>query len=410
MNPGKATGDEMTLVDRLRNETQAHHARRETLPCFQALSTQRLPPESLRALHQALAILHQELTRALAATSHPVLAALGAEAPPLHPLLGPALVPGAPQATLENPVLLGALALGVRLRSAAHREPLSLLGYHYALRLALLPLPGPSPWSGFERRLEGMALEAAEQEALVRAAVESFSQVRTLLDGLHPPRAHPHTWWLNREAGGHPITLDFEELRAALRAAEASWEEFPYYAWRYGERGRQFSWSDSAWLVTLGGQDEAHVWRHLSWLGGLLANRGMPRLMLERHLGVLHQALIHAKPARRQAYYVLGLAAERMAQERRRLLDDQELRMFGEEFDARVGPEWSQRLRGAGELLAAAVADEFRGLAQAVPSLASWMSEPARFPTPWIRAVEATLRQARSLCRVRSPAGVAGWK
>ncbi|HEX5750192.1 MAG TPA: hypothetical protein VFZ09_28435 [Archangium sp.] len=398
----------MTLVDRLRKETQAHQACVEALPCFQALAARALPPESHRALHQALVLLHEALTRALAATSHPVLAALGAEAPSVHPLLEAGLVSSTPPERLENPVLIGAIALGERMRSAAHREPLSLLGYHYALRLALLPLPGTSPWLDFAQRLEGVALEAAEQEGLVRAAAEAFSEVRSLLDTLHPPREHPPTWWLNRDAGGHPITTDLDELRAALRAAEASWEEFPYYAWRYGERGRQFSWSDSAWLVTLGGQDEAQVWRHISWLGGLLASRGMPRFMLERHLGVLSRELIHAKPARRQDYDVLFRVAERMAGERRRILGDDELRMFGEDFDARVGPEWSQRLHGAGVLLAAAVADEYGGLAQAVPSLVSWMKEPSRFPAPWIRAVEQTLVRARSLCRVRFPSGVAG--
>ncbi|OJT23724.1 hypothetical protein BO221_17230 [Archangium sp. Cb G35] len=398
----------MPLVDRLRNESQAHHACVESLPCFRALANRTLPPGSQRALHQALALLHEALTQALAATSHPALMALGAEAPPVHPLLDAGLVSSAPQDRLESPVVIGAIALGERMRSAAHREPLSLLGYHYALRLALLPLPGTSPWSDFAQWLEGRALDAAEEEGVLRTVGESFTLVRNLLDALHPPREHPPAWWLNRDAGSHPITTDLDELRAALRAAEASWEEFPYYAWRYGEHGRQFSWSDSAWLVTLGGQGEAQVWKHISWLGGLLANRGMPRLMLERHLRVLSRELVHAKPMHRRAYDVLSRVAERMAGERRRILGDDELRMFGEDFDARVGPEWSQRLRGAGELLAAAVADEYGGIAQAVPSLASWMREPSRFPAPWIRAVERTLLQARSLCRARFPSGVAG--
>ncbi|MFY0525437.1 hypothetical protein ACN28I_20595 [Archangium gephyra] len=398
----------MPLVDRLRNETRAHHASVEALPCFQALSARALPPESHRALHQALALLHQALTRALAATSHPLLAALGAKAPPVHPLLEPGLVSGTPPDKLESQALISAIALGERMRSAAHREPLSLLGYHYALRLALLPLPGTSPWRELAQRLEGGALTAEEEEGLLRAVGESFTQVRCLLDALHPSREHPPAWWLNRRAGGHPITTDLDELRAAVRAAEASWAEFPYYAWRYGEHGRQFSWSDSAWLVTLGGQAEAQVWKHISWLGALLAGRGMPRLMLERHLRVLAQELLQAKPTRRQAYDVLARMAERMAGERRQVLDDEELRMFGEDFDVRVGPEWSQRLPGVGELLAAAVADECWGLTQAVPSLSSWMGEPSRFSAPWVRAVDQTLRRARSLCRVRMPSGVAG--
>jgi hypothetical protein len=392
----------MPLAERLRDETLAHHARLETLPCFQALASGTLPPERLGALGQLLGSLYRDLEGALAAASPPVLAAARAESPPLPAFLAPGLVREPGPGTLESPVLIGAIALGERMRSAAHREPLSLFGYHYALRLALFPLPGTSPWDGFARLLDGVALEAEREEELVRAASETFSELQRLLDALHPPRELPAAHWLNRDAGGHPITTDPDALRAALRAAEASWEEFPYYAWRFGEHGRHFSWSDSAWLVTLGAQAEEEVWRHVSWLGRLLAARGMPRLMLERHLRVLHSELVRARPAHPEDPGVLLRVAERMAGERRRHLEDAELRALGVDFDARVGPEWSRRLRGTGELLGASVADECAGLAQAVPSLVAWMCEPSRFPTSWIHAVEETLVRARVLCEARS--------
>lgn len=395
----------MTLAERLRDETRAHEARLEVLPCFQALVSRTLPSESRRALHQALALLYRDLTWALAAASHPALAAVGTEDPPLHPFLEPGLVHEAPQATLQSPVLICAIALGERMRSVAHQQPLALLGYHYALRLALLPLPGATPWLELTRLLEGVPLEVAEEEGLVRAASETFSQVQGLLDALHPSRELPLAYWLNRDSGGHPITTDVDALRAAVRAAEASWEEFPYYTWRYGEHGRHFSWSDSAWLAMLGDESDDAVWKHVSWLGRLLAGRGMPRLMLERHLRVLHRELVLAKPALQEGDGVLSRVAERMAGERRRFLDDETMSTLAVEFDERVGPEWSQRLRRAGELLVAAVADECGGLDQAVPSLAAWMCEPSRFPTVWIRAVEDTLVRARGLCRIPSGPG-----
>lgn len=391
----------MPLTERLRDETRAHHARLEALPCFQALASRTLPPERLQTLRQLLELLYGDLDQALAAASPPELAAARADSPPLPAFLTSGSARGPRQGALQGHILIGAIALGERMRSAAHREPLSLFGYHYALRRALFPLPGASPWDGFARLLGGVALDTAREEALVRAASETFAQVESLLDALHPPRELPPTHWLNRDAGGHPITTDVDELRAALRAAEASWEEFPYYAWRFGEHGRHFSWSDSAWLVTLSGHADEEVWRHVSWLGRLLAARGMPRLMLERHLRVLHQELVRARPSHPEGFGVLLRVAERMAGERRRHLEDTELRELGAEFDARVGPEWSRRLRGTGELLGAAVADESGGLAQAVPSLAAWMCEPSRFPTPWIHAVEETLVRARALCEAR---------
>jgi hypothetical protein len=382
----------------LADETRGHLARLEALPCFQALSARTLPPESQGVLHQALFFLYQALEESLAASSHPALVAVRAEeAPPLPPFLEPGLVHEAPQGGLRSPVLVGALAQGERIRSAARREPLSLLGHHYALRLSLFSQPGASPWVGLARQLEGLRLEDSQAEGLVRAARESFSGVRSLLDALHPPRALPPSHWLNRDAGGHPITLDVDELRAALRAAEASWEEFPYYAWRFGERGRQFCWSDSAWLVTMGGQAEEQVWKHVSWQGRLLAPRGMPRLLLERHLLCLYRELVRAKPSLQDSHSVLRRVAERLAGERRRFIDDPVLRTLGADFEARVGPEWSQRMRGSGELLAAAVADECAGIPEAVDSLALWMCESSRFPSAWCLAVEQTLARARQL-------------
>jgi hypothetical protein len=379
-----------SLAERLEKETREHHARLEALPCFQALSARTLPPERQRAVRQVLALLEQELTAALAASPAPFQAAVTTDVPPLPPFLAGDLVSEAPQDALPGPVLIGAIALGERMRSAAHREPAALLGHHYALRLALFPRPGAAPWEELGRALEG-------EEAIVRAVRESFSLVRGLLDALHPPRDLPPTRWLNREAGTHPITPDLDALRAALRASEATWEEFPYYAWRFGERGRQFGWSDSAWLVSFSGRAEEHVWAEISWLGRLLAGRGMPRLMLEHHLRALHQELVRAKPAHQERHDVLRRVADRMAEERRRVIDDQVLRTLAADFETRVGRDGSHQPQGMGKLLVAAVADECHGITQAVPSLTQWMYERSRFPTSWLHAVEETLGRARSL-------------
>ena len=384
------------LIERLERETREHHARLEALPCFQALSAHTLPPERQRLLLQVLTLLEQELTAALALAPPSAWAPVTAHVPPRPALLAGDVVPEVPQDAAPDPVLIGAIALGERMRATAHREPVLLLGHHYALRLALFPHPGASPWNDFAHGLEGVALGAAEETALVRTVHETFSHVRGLLDALHPPRELPPMHWLNREAGNHPITLDLDSLRAALRAAEAAWEEFPYYAWRFGERGRQFGWSDSAWLASFSGQAEEHVWAHVSWLGTLLAPRGMPRFMLERHLYVLHEELVRGKPAHAERHDVLRRVADRLAEERRRVLDDQTLYTLSADFETRVGADSSHQPRGMGKLLVAAVADECQGITQAVPSLTRWMYERPGFPASWLRAVEETLGRARS--------------
>jgi hypothetical protein len=45
------------------------------------------------------------------------------------------------------------------------------------------------------------------------------------------------------------------------------------------------------------------------WLGTVLAARGMPRLLLEEHLGILHEELVAAVPERAGQYDLLLDAA-----------------------------------------------------------------------------------------------------
>src|ERR671933_594218 len=85
---------------------------------------------------------------------------------------------------------------------------------------------------------------------------------------------------LNPSAGHHVVTGDPRELAAAERAGERSWTAWTYYERRYGDRGRQFTRSDSAWIAALPGSPASIVERQVRWLGTLLAARGMPRLLL----------------------------------------------------------------------------------------------------------------------------------
>jgi hypothetical protein len=211
-----------------------------------------------------------------------------------------------------------------------------------------------------------------------------------------PPGRGGLGWQLNPEAGSHPIPADPREIEAALRAGESSWRRFPYYEQRYGERGRGFTRSDSAWLVTLCDGDEAAAHEQLAWLGRVLAARGMPRWLLELHLRVLHDELMHAVPERTSAYRTLLVGAEGLAAERRSHLGDDALRVFTSAFDARVPPEWSAGLPETGALLSAAVADERAGVENAVESLSDWLQDAARVPEEWIAAVRATLCEARA--------------
>ncbi len=196
---------------------------------------------------------------------------------------------------------------------------------------------------------------------------------------------------INPAAGDHPIPQDPRELAAAFAASWRCWQAYPYFAWRYGEHGQRFTDSDSAWLVTLTAYPQAYVNAQTDWLAGILARRGMPRLLLQCHLGWLYDALCQRVPARKSTYTKLLTAAEHLAAQRHTILADAEFDSLSQRFNASVDPTWRERLTGTGEILVAAVADEYSGLDGALPAVRDWLTEPQRFPDAWIAAVQQTI-------------------
>jgi hypothetical protein len=203
---------------------------------------------------------------------------------------------------------------------------------------------------------------------------------------------------LNPEAGNHTITTDPRELRAALRAGERTRERFRYYQRRYGERGRRFTHSDSAWIVTRAGLDPAVAEGQVRWLGGVLAARGMPRWLLEVHLELLHAELIAAAPEKRAFYDTLLRVAGIFRVERLSHLDEVTTSVLARTFDRRVESA-ARELPEAGALVVAAVADERAGQHRAVSSLVQWLADPERFSADWVAAVSETLAAAREAAR-----------
>ena len=199
---------------------------------------------------------------------------------------------------------------------------------------------------------------------------------------------------LNPSAGNHAVTADPRELAACERAGDRSWAAWRYYERRYGERGRQFTRSDSAWLATLPLLPAPAVERQIRWLGALLAARGMPRLLLEDHLRILHEELVAAVPERAPEYAALLLAADSLRGEREAAMPEGVLGALETGFRDLLAGAAGDDLR-AGALIGAAVADEQAGVPRAVDSLMAWLADPARFPAPWLAAVERTLRRAR---------------
>lgn len=416
-----------SMLMRVREETRASHARVDALPFFAALQAGTLPRAAYVAFLEALATVREGLEEAATVGRDPLLDACWATAMWRLPLLQRDLEYfQAERGGTMAESLLHALMLAEEFALRARRDPASLAGALYVLEgaalggLVLRPhaarvfglvgtvglayLTGDGRrtrvrWDAFTAALD-TAHDPGLQERVVAAALETFDGLERLVLALHPGDTAPAAAGantLNAEAGSHAITDDPREIRAALRAGVRSWERCPYYEWRYGRRGRRFTRSDSVWLVTLATLPQASVDHQIAWLGRILAARGMPQWLLERHLHVLHEELADAVPARRDDYGRLLAAAQGLRERRVAVIDEGAQRALAAAFDAAVGADWACRLPDSGTLLVAAVCDEVAGVRHAVASLAGWMTDPERFPPPWIAAMHQTLAEAGRL-------------
>ena len=419
-----------TMLDRLRDETREMHAHVESLPFWAALQDGTLPREAYVLFLEAMLAVHEPLEQAADADSDAVLTAAWDRAAARVPLLERDLSylwsehPGG-----MSKALLHAIMLSEEVALRARRDPASLVGYLYVLQgsalggLVLRPqvvrtfgLTGQEgvaylggsghetrrSWTAFTEAMNAAVLEPDLQERVVDAALEAFEGIGRIVENLHPLDADDSDTLgqtLNPGAGLHSVAEDPRELRAALRAGVRSWERFPYYERRYGRRGRRFTRSDSAWLVTLAALPQAEVDRQIRWLGQVLAARGMPRWLLELHLEVLHQELTLALPEASEDYLPLLSAAQHLRDQRTAVFEENAWDDLAASFDAAVGAQLARELPGSGGLLVAAVADEALGVRNAVSSLEGWLTDPARFPPSWVAAVRHTLQRARELAQ-----------
>jgi heme oxygenase len=315
---------------------------------------------------------------------------------------------------VDAPVLR-ALVLGQWIRLDTARAPEALIGHLYALEAAQLQCVTLSP--EFTRRSElrsgGLRYLASKADRTLRLAdfdpfiasvparEHAILAAQHALEGIEAILGVLATGQyddvlagaLNPDAGTHPVPTDVREVQAALAAGERSREDWPYYEARYGERGLRFTRSDSAWLVTLAREGADTAKRQITWLGRVLATRGMPRYLLESHLRVLREQLVASVPERAAEYDVFEELAKQMASERHAVLSDTDFEKLARGFVGGSGGPLADY--EAGTLLVAAVMDERCGIDGAVESLCRWLDEPARVSQQWRDAVQRTLVDAR---------------
>jgi len=415
-----------SLSEQLKAATGGLHAEMEGLPFFRALADGSLPLDSYINQLRAFAVVFAALERSAAAAEDASVREFSAPLEGRYALLLqdlealsdllPADVAPAAQLSLQ---------LAHAVRQIGLEQPRLLAGQLYALggtmlgnrvhlddvrRILLGAARGSAFYAGFGRgvdevwrtltaRLNLLASDEAEQQAIVQGAQETFRvliAVHAALYPLPPPEGRRLTATaLNPEAGQHPIPDDLREVRAALAAGRRCRAEFPYFEARYGERGRRYTSSDVAWLATLPQLETAGVVQQATWLADLLARLGMPRILLERQLELLREELTAQVPERRDQYGRLGAAVEALKLARLSRLSQVQFDALARQLEDTLAPH-ACGLSNLGVLVASSLADEACGIEESARALQGWLSGPGSFPAGMAAAVEQAFGQARA--------------
>lgn len=202
----------------------------------------------------------------------------------------------------------------------------------------------------------------------------------------------------NPEAGSTAAPVSMRERELVERSASIIWRAFPYFSWRYSARGRAFGRSDAGYLVTLLGFTESTSGTQVAWLAGVLAPRGMPSILLEYQLESLGR--IWRRDGLDGSARFLGHAAALRAA-RRSALDTQTFEAC--ERLCAVAARGDVRRRGAGTLIAAAVADWANGLGDYGDPLIKWFADAVTGDAVWSAACSGASDLARRALRVAEP-------
>ena len=237
------------------------------------------------------------------------------------------------------------------------------------------------------------ALEGAGDvdDAVAEVAAEAIASVASGLERRAGGEA-ADAGVVNPDAGRHEVVTDATLLRAGVRASQRSYDAVPYYRLRYGGRGARFASTDTAWLISLADHDEEQALRHVRWLARVLASRGMPSVLLERHLGALTAEL--RAVAGDGAAGPLPAAADDLATTRRWHVEDSLLVRADGWAEQSLGADLP--FRGTGLLLAAATADVLAGVTADDRPLVGWLTYPERLRPEAAEAVHAVRDRIRA--------------
>lgn len=414
-----------TLMDSLKEAISEQHARMEAIPFIAALTDGKLPIESYVGLLRAMAVIQGTLDHELAQIDSGTIRDIMLDRPSrlVHLRKDLSLFDGQFVPDIEG-AITQSRRIAERIRLYRVEQPTDLLGILYVLEGTtlgntvhlndVLKTVGDKTagqahyytgygketsryWREFSAAMNALPIDQEHCRGIITAALDFFDRLEPLFSALYPLDNAVRVYsagMLNPEAGDHTVPETTEELTAAVAAAKKCRDEFPYFDERYRERGRSFAKSDAAWLASLAGLPEVHLINQVEWLGRVLANRGMPRITLERQLELLYQELSATTPAKIEQYKGLLKAAEKLKAERLNIISEPVFNRLTDQFHLATEGELQGRLKRCGDLIVSAVCDQSAGISEAVGSLLPWLTDPERFSPEWISAVAKTLKQA----------------
>jgi len=416
-----------TLMDSLKKAIADKHARMEALPFIAALTKGRLPLESYVGLLRAMAVIHGTFEHELDQIHSGAIRTVLLDRPSrlIHlrkdlSIFEQQLIPDIEAVVghtrkmaerirlyrVEQPTdLLGIIYVleGMNLGNAVHlHDVLNCIGsktFGNAYYYAGYGRETAKYWQAFCDAMNSLHIDEDGCKRIIQVALDFFDQLETLFSALYPTENTRMVFtagMLNPEAGDHAVPDNATEIAAAVLAAKKCREEFPYFDERYQERGRSFGKSDAAWLASLVVLPETQLLSQVEWLGRVLGNRGMPRIILERQLELLYEELALATPTKTELYKGLLAAAIKLKAERLSFIPEKVFSDLAREFHLATEGELQGRLKRTGDLIVSAVCDDSAGITDAVNSLLPWLIDAQRFSPQWIVAVKQTLGLARA--------------
>ncbi len=250
-------------------------------------------------------------------------------------------------------------------------------------------------WASFTDKLNSDLIGASIKDDIIAGAQEVFYDLMKIYGSLFPiveKDVGNHITSLNPEAGNFPIPTDPIEINCAISAGLKCWDEFPFYEKRYGERGRRFTVSDSAWLVTLSELPVDLAISQVYWLAKYLAKIGMPTITMEFQLKYLYEELSEAIPENEPKYKTLLIASNALCESRLKILEQQFFEEGNLVFNSYLEDSGysDEILDNTGLLICSSIADLRNEFDDSVQAFKCWITDPLIFPNEWIKAVEET--------------------